>query len=150
MFENIPTSPVDPIFQVMARFKADTRQDKVDLGIGILRNSDGDTPVMTAVKQAEQWLQRYEASKAYLGPAGSQEFTDAIRQLLYPTCALSPQLAAIQTPGGTAALRVAGDLLNFLKPGSRMWLSDPPWVTHRAIFPAAGLKLAEYRYLAEH
>lgn len=146
MFETIPTSPVDPIFKVMAACQADQRPGKVDLGIGIIRDAQGQTPVMTAVSQAEQQLYRNQRSKAYLGPTGRPEYCQALTRLLLPTLTEPDRLAVIQTPGGTGALRVAADLLNFTHPGGRLWLSDPPWVTHRAIFPAAGLQLQDYRY----
>lgn len=145
MFETIPTSPVDPIFQVMAACQADTRPDKVDLGIGVIRNAQGQTPVMIAVTEAEQLLHK-QHSKAYIGPAGRPEYCQRLARLLLPEHCTSGQLSSIQTPGGTGALRVAADLLNHTHPGARLWLSNPPWVTHHAIFPAAGLKLHEYRY----
>lgn len=148
MFEQIPRSPVDPIFSVMAALQADSRSHKIDLGIGVLRTAEGTTPVMEAVQQAERWLQHRQSSKAYLGPAGRTEFNSAICSLLLPEKSDSPQLTALQTPGGAGALRVAGDLINHTRPGGRLWLSDPPWVTHHAIFPAAGLQLCNYRYLA--
>lgn len=147
MFEQIPSSPVDPIFRVMAAYRADSRPNKVDLGIGVIRDDQGVTPVMAAVRKAEHWLAENLASKAYLGPAGRPGFCDAISTLLLPDHPATATRAIFQTPGGTAALRVAGDLISFTRPGSRIWLSDPPWVTHRAIFPAAGLQLASYRYL---
>ncbi|MBY4677908.1 amino acid aminotransferase [Marinobacterium arenosum] len=146
MLEQIPSSPVDPILQVMAQFHADPRPDKIDLGIGVLRDEQGHTPVLAAVKEAERHLLATQQSKAYLGPAGSVAFNRKIIELLWPDNPQDPCLACIQTPGGTGALRVAGDLLNFLHHGSRLWLSDPPWVTHRSIFPAAGLHLCSYRY----
>lgn len=146
MFETTPTSPVDPIFQVMAACKADPRPDKVDLGIGVIRNEHGQTPVMAAVTEAERLLHTQQHSKAYLGPAGRTEYCQQLAHLLLPEHSTSGQLATIQTPGGTGALRVAADLLNHTRPGTRLWLSDPPWVTHRAIFPAAGLQLQDYRY----
>ncbi|MCV6589284.1 MAG: aromatic amino acid transaminase [Marinobacterium sp.] len=149
MFETISVSPVDPIFRVMAAFQADPRQDKIDLGIGILRDPRGQTPVMQAVSQAEHWLQRQHQSKAYLGPAGRSRFNEVISKLLCPEQAGSSQLAVLQTPGGTGALRVAGDLINRIQPGGKLWLSDPPWVTHHAIFPAAGLNVTSYRYLEQ-
>lgn len=120
MFETIPTSPVDPIFKVMAACKADTRSDKVDLGIGVIRNEYGLTPVMVAVTEAEKLLCRQQQSKAYLGPTGRSEYCHLLAHLLLPEHSTSGQLATIQTPGGTGALRVAADLLNHTRPGTRL------------------------------
>ena len=112
----------------MAAFKADTRPDKIDLGIGILRNRDGNTPVMQAVQQAEQVLLRQQQSKAYLGPAGREAFNQQIRSLLLPEIADSNQLATLQTPGGTGALRIAGDLIQ----------QGTPWRANLALTPWLG------------
>ncbi len=52
----------------------------------------------------------------------------------------------VQTPGGTGALRVAGDFIKRMFPQATVWLSDPTWANHANVFKAAGLPVASYPY----
>lgn len=147
MLNQIQVGPTDPILRMLALYHADPNPDKIDLGIGVYRTKQGMTPVMKAVKRAEKHLLKEQTSKTYLGPAGDPLFNRAITQLLFDDAPVTPgHLCTLQTPGGTGALRVAGDLLKRANPHANLWLSTPHWVTHRPIFTAAGFHLSYYRY----
>jgi len=149
LFSALAPIPPDPILGMAQLFAADPSSHKVDLGIGIYRDENGAAPVLTSVKAAEQWLLEHQASKAYLSSAGNPEFNHLTAQLLLGEShpALSDdRVRTVQTPGGTAALRVAADFIRAHRPNSTVWLPDPTWANHPAIFGAAGLKLATYPY----
>ncbi|WP_370278805.1 aromatic amino acid transaminase [Pontibacterium sp.] len=151
MLQAIEVGPTDPILMMLAQYHADPNPEKIDLGIGVYRDNKGRTPILKAVKEAEAILLKEEASKAYLGPAGDQRFNALITDLLLHDPLrnqpdMAQNLCTLQTPGGTGALRVAGDLIAHANPGATIWLSNPPWVTHRPIFSSAGLRLGYYRY----
>lgn len=149
LFSALAPIPPDPILGMAQQFAADPSPHKVDLGIGIYKNESGEAPVLASVKAAEQWLLENQSSKAYLSSAGNPEFNRATAHLLlgpdHP--AVSDQrVRTVQTPGGTAALRIAADFVRAHQPGSTVWMPDPTWANHPAIFGAAGLKLAHYPY----
>lgn len=151
MLQTIDVGPTDPILMLLAQYHADPNPEKIDLGIGVYRDNKGRTPILKAVKQAETYLLKHEHSKAYLGPAGDPKFNASVTNLLFADqltreSALPETLCTLQTPGGTGALRVAGDLIAHANPHATLWLSNPPWVTHRPIFSSAGLQLGYYRY----
>jgi aspartate aminotransferase len=149
MFDHLSAVPPDPILGIISAHAADPNPSKIDLGIGVYRDEQGNTPILDTVKKAEQILDAGEVTKSYLGPPGVAGFNSAITRLLFG--ADSPVLnddrvRTIQTPGGTGALRVGADLIKEAKPDARIWASDPTWANHLAIFPAAGLELGTYPY----
>lgn len=151
MLHTIEVGPTDPILMLLAQYHADPNPEKIDLGIGVYRDRKGRTPILKAVKQAEAHLLKHEHSKAYLGPAGDPRFNALVTNLLLvDSLSHAPPLAetrcTLQTPGGTGALRVAADLIAHANPQATIWLSNPPWVTHRPIFGSTGLHLDYYRY----
>ncbi|WP_027857067.1 amino acid aminotransferase [Marinobacterium jannaschii] len=146
MWQQLDVGATDPILQMLAAYHADPNPDKIDLGIGVYKDSAGNTPIFKAVKKAEKWLLKHESSKAYLGPAGDVEFNTEISRLLLAEDYNPETTLCLQTPGGTGALRVAGDLISRARTHGCIWLSNPPWVTHRSIYQSAGLRLQYYRY----
>ena len=109
----------------------------------------GNTPILDSVKKAEQILDSTETSKTYLGPPGVKGFNSAISELIFgrdSDILRKGRVATIQTPGGTGGLRVGADLINAALPGCSIYVSDPTWANHNAIFPAAGLELHTYPY----
>mgnify|MGYP000218144080 CR=1 FL=1 len=147
-----PTGTVaeeDPIFALLQAYRQDERADKVDLGIGVYRDSLNRSPVFQAVKAAEQWRVDTEADKAYIGPLGDQAFCSAITELALGkslAAALDARLACAQTPGGVGALRLAFELLMQMNPDVCLWLSDSTWQVHRPIAEAAGTRQGTYAY----
>ncbi|AJQ97912.1 aromatic amino acid transaminase [Gynuella sunshinyii] len=146
MFELLSEPRKDPILSLSAAYKDDPRTNKLDLGIGVYRNNDGITPVMAAVKAAEQYLLENQPSKAYVGLAGDEIFNEAITHLLLAGTEAEHRAIALQTPGASGALRMLADLIRQTKPDTTVWISDPGYVNHRPIMEAAGLKVRSYPY----
>ena len=146
MLEQLKAVAPDPILGIIAAHAADPNPKKIDLGIGVYKDEAGNTPILECVKRAEQILDSTQTSKTYLGPPGVAGFNSAISELIFGAesdAVTSERVRTIQTPGGTGALRVAADLINTARPGAKIWVSDPTWANHNAIFPAAGLELAD-------
>jgi|AntDeeMinimDraft_5_1070356.scaffolds.fasta_scaffold01386_2 aromatic-amino-acid transaminase len=150
MFERIERVPGDAILGLIEAFKKDTNPQKVDLGVGVYRDDQGNTPVMRAVKEAEARLLKNETTKTYIGSHGAPAYGDAVLPLVLG--ADSPVLeagraSATQSPGGTGALRLAADFIAKQLPGKGIWVSDPTWPNHHGIFTAAGIELHKYPYV---
>ena len=105
MFQSLSALPADPILRLVAEYRADTNPNKIDLGIGIYKDENGDTPVMTAVKKAEQHILTTQTSKKYVGPTGSPEYNEAVAELLFGktlNTSLGKRRVTVQAPGGSA------------------------------------------------
>ncbi len=147
MFETLKAKPADAILKLIAEHRDDPRANKIDLGVGVYRDADGDTPILETVKTAERWLVDNQASKAYLGCAGDPEFCTAIQNLTFGDGSdQDGRITTLQTPGGSAALRVAAGLILRATPDVRMWVSDPTWNNHVPLLGGAGVKLQTYPY----
>src|SRR5699024_8957683 len=152
MFKSIERVPGDAILGVIPQLNDDPNPRKVDLGVGVYRDETGNTPILQAVKEAEKKLIDHEHTKAYIGSHGGPDYGDAVLQTVFGT--QSPVLAAnrasvTQSPGGTAALRLAADFATQHLPGKSIWVPDPTWPNHLAIFTAAGLDVQHYPYVNE-
>ena len=149
MFEHLANFPADPILKLMGELQADTRAHKIDLGVGVYKDEHGNTPVLKAVKIAEKRIFDSETSKSYVGPAGNQSFNRLLSELLlgaqHPAIAAG-RARAIQTPGGCGALKALADLVARAKPGAKVFVSNPTWANHEAIFEGSGLTIQRYRY----
>lgn len=147
MFELLKPMPADPLLQIIAAHRADPRDDKIDLGVGVFREESGATPVMRAVKAAERILVERQLTKGYLGIEGDPVFTDLLRPIVFGTsrgdAAFVP---GIQTPGGGGALRLGGELIATARPNAKLWLGTPSWPNHRPIFEAVRLEVREYQF----
>lgn len=150
MFQSIQPAPPDAILGLTEAFKADERPGKINLAVGVYKDEQGATPTLAAVTQAERWLTENEPTKAYLGIDGSPGYGKSTRALLFGAGAEmidNGRAVTFQCPGGTGALRVAGDYLAQNHAGSTLWLSSPTWANHPAIFEAAGVPMQTYPYL---
>ncbi len=146
MFENLTAQPADKILALMQAYREDPRADKVDLGVGVYKDASGNTPVMRAIKTAEQQLWEAQTTKAYTGLAGAPEFADAMIDLVLGTSVERGRIAAAATPGGTGAVRQAMELIKWMNPEATIWVSNPTWPNHLSIIKYVGLNLREYRY----
>ena len=148
MFQKVDAYAGDPILSLMERFKDDPRSDKVNLSIGLYYNEDGIIPQLQAVAEAEarQNAQPHGAS-IYLPMEGLNAYRHAIAPLLFgadhPVLA-QHRVASIQTLGGSGALKVGADFLKRYFSGSQVWVSDPTWENHIAIFEGAGFEVSTY------
>src|SRR5690606_27901665 len=146
MFETLSKAPQDKIFALMAEIAADDRPGKIDLGIGVYKDDDGNTPIMTAVKKAEERIVSTGKTKTFLGVAGSQGFADAMLHLSLGDSVAANRARAAQEPGGTGALWVLHPRLKRAHPDATVWTCDPCWPNHKPMAIAAGFKVAEYPY----
>ena len=146
MLGNLTEQPKDKILETMLLFKADTRPNKVDLGVGVYRDATGNTPIMRAIKTAEQQLWNAETTKAYTGLAGDPAFGAAMVELILGETVPAHRIASAATPGGTGAIRQAFEMVASENPGATVWMSDPTWPNHPAIVKQLGLAIRTYRY----
>ena len=150
MFKHVDAYAGDPILSLMETFKADPRADKVNLSIGLYYDAAGVVPQLAAVAEAEQRLagQPHEAS-LYLPMEGLASYRQAIQALLFGTghpAVADGRVATVQTVGGSGALKVGADFLKRYFPEAEVWVSNPTWDNHRAIFEGAGFKVHTYPY----
>lgn len=144
MLASLEARPSDPLLSLIALFDADLRKDKIDLGVGVYRDSDGRTPVMSAVKAAERMLVDVQDSKSYLGPEGDTGFVDAMAHLAFGPMAAGKSYAGLQTPGGTGALRLLLELWLRANPDGTVWLGIPSWPVHETMIHRVGAHLKTY------
>ncbi len=138
-----PQSP-DALLALIKLHAADERTDKVDLGVGVYRTGQGDTPVFGAIKAAEQRLVDTQDSKSYLGPEGDMGFVNALMPYIFGSDAtMGGRIAGMQTPGGTGAVRLAVALAR--KAGmTRLHMGTPSWPNHAQILGDTGLEWAPF------
>jgi len=146
MLTNLKAQPADNILKLMKMFREDPRSDKIDLGVGIYKDANGNTPVMRAIKAAEKQLWEVETTKKYTGLAGEPDYADAMINLVLGDSVPRDRVAAAATPGGTGAIRQAVELIKMASPDATIWLSNPTWPNHPSIINYVGMKMAEYRY----
>lgn len=149
MFETVKTAPPDPILGLSEAFAKDPRAHKINLAVGVYKDAQGGTPVLTVVKQAERLLLEQETTKGYKPIEGDPEFGRLVRGMLFgdnSPLVSGGRVQTAHTPGGTGALRVAADYLHSQHKGATVWISDPTWVNHQKVFEAAGLPVKTYPY----
>lgn len=149
LFDSATQAPADPILGLNTLFKNDTREEKVNLGVGVFIDDHGVTPVLPSVLAVEKELAESGASKSYLSMTGNPAFTSAAQHLCLGkalTAQLAGRVVTAQTPGGTGALRVAGDLIHRVSGSTSIWVSNPTWANHHGIFTTAGHSMETYAY----
>ncbi|HRA77460.1 MAG TPA: amino acid aminotransferase [Burkholderiaceae bacterium] len=149
MFATVEMAPRDPILGLTEAFNADSRTEKVNLGVGVYCDDDGRIPLLAAVREAEQARVASAPAHGYLPIEGFAAYNKAVQHLLFGDD--SPLLAAgrvatFEALGGTGGLRIGADFLRRLYPDARVWISDPSWENHRALFEAAGFAVDAYPY----
>ena len=151
MFQKVDAYAGDPILSLMERFKEDPRSDKVNLSIGLYYNEDGIIPQLKAVAGAEARLNAVpHGASLYLPMEGLNAYRNTIAPLLFGAdhaVLAQKRVATIQTLGGSGALKVGADFLKKYFPDSGVWVSDPTWENHVAIFEGAGFKVATYPWI---
>ena len=153
MFQKVDAYAGDPILTLMERFKEDPRSDKVNLSIGLYYNEDGIIPQLQAVAEAEARLNAQpHGASLYLPMEGLNSYRHAIAPLLFGAdhpVLKQQRVATIQTLGGSGALKVGADFLKRYFPESGVWVSDPTWENHVAIFAGAGFEVSTYPWYDE-
>ena len=149
MFQHLEPYAGDPILSLNEAFQADPRPDKINLSIGIYFDDEGRIPVLDCVRRAEAQLLEASGPKPYLPMEGSGPMRRAVQALLFgPSheAVTSGRVATLQTVGSSGGLKVGADFLRRWFPGSAIWVSDPTWDNHRAVFEGAGLSVHTYPY----
>ena len=146
MLETITPQPQDAILSLMAAFREDPREAKIDLGVGVYRDAGGNTPVMRAVKAAERRIWEAQDTKVYTGLAGDPAFGAAMRALVLGEAVDASRTAVIATPGGTGAVHKGVELARMASEGLTVHLPDPTWPNHPAILRHLGVPTRTYRY----
>lgn len=149
MFEKLPAIAPDPILGLSAAFKQDTNPMKIDLGVGVYKDENGNTPILKSVAEAQTRLLASETSKVYITPQGVQGFIDGMLGLILgnnSSLVSDNRVAAVQAPGGCGALRILAELLKRTNADTKVWVSDPTWANHIPLIGNAGLELATYPY----
>jgi len=149
MLEHIPAAAPDAILGLTEAFRRDPRPHKINLGVGVFKDDQGATPILPSVQAAEAALLAAARSKSYLPIAGDPGYRRLVQALVlgagHPALQ-ADRVRSLQTPGGTAALRVGADFLRHALPRASVWLSRPTWANHRGVFAAAGFAVREYPY----
>ncbi|WP_447762849.1 amino acid aminotransferase [Sphingopyxis panaciterrae] len=145
-FDLLAPQPADALLGLITLYRADSRLDKIDLGVGVFRDDDGQTPIMRAVKAAEAALFEVQTTKSYLGAEGDALYTELLAEIVFGDQASSERMSGVQTPGGTGALRLGAELLARANPDAKVWLGSPTWPNHAPIFAEAGLKTRNHRF----
>lgn len=148
MFQNVDAYAGDPILSLMETFKQDSRAHKVNLSIGLYYDAQGVIPQMKAVAAAEALLNAQpQSASLYLPMEGLPPYRSAVAPLLFGAehpVLKAGRIATIQTLGGSGALKVGADFLKYYFPNSQVWVSDPTWENHIAIFAGAGFTVNTY------
>jgi len=149
MLERLERLPTDPILGLMGMYRADTDPRKVDLGVGVYRNDLGETPILGAVRRAEQAVLSRQATKSYVAPAGNASFNQAMAKLVlgeaHPAL-VADRVRSIQAPGGCGALRLGAEVFRSAQPDTVVHVSTPTWANHVPLLSGCGLKLERYPY----
>ena len=145
----VEMAPRDPILGVTEAFVADTHPNKVNLGVGVYYDDNGKVPVLECVRLAEKKMAESVTPRNYLPIDGMAAYNKAVQSLVFGAdseVVKSGRALTVQTLGGTGALKVGADFLRRLDPKAELWISNPSWENHRAIFEYAGFKVNEYAY----
>jgi len=145
MLSNLKAQAPDKILMLIEEFKADTRQGKIDLGVGVYKDPQGVTPVMRAVKAAEQRIWESQTTKSYTVLAGEAEYRNSMAQMILGEVP-ADRLASVATVGGTGAIRQALELARMANPDVTVFVSNPTWPNHLSIMKFMGLPMVEYAY----
>ncbi|KAF1712317.1 aromatic amino acid aminotransferase [Pseudoxanthomonas kalamensis DSM 18571] len=148
-FSQVELVPGDPILGLTEAYNADSRPEKVNLGVGIYYDESGRIPLLDSVRTIEQQLAQQAKPRGYLPIDGLAAYTQATQKLLFgadSALLADARVATTQTVGGSGALRVGAELLRKTLPHATLALSRPSWENHRAVFGAAGFEVVEYAY----
>ena len=149
IFASVEMAPRDPILGLTEAFNADTRATKVNLGVGVYYDDNGKIPLLAAVKAAEKARLETMPPRGYQPIEGLNAYNQAVQNLLFG--AGSELLAAgrvitAEALGGTGALKIGADFLKRISPNAKVYISDPSWENHRALFESAGFVVENYPY----
>jgi len=143
---DLPPVESDSLLALIALCDADPRPEKIDVGVGVYRDGEGNTPILQVIKKAERHLLETQKSKSYLGSAGDKRFTELLRPILLGEHASDERIVGVQTPGGCGALRLGFELIATINRSARVLVGTPTWPNHPPIIRSVGLEVSEYPY----
>ncbi|MBK9446878.1 MAG: aspartate/tyrosine/aromatic aminotransferase [Betaproteobacteria bacterium] len=149
IFAAVEMAPRDPILGLNESFNADTRTTKVNLGVGVYFDDNGKIPLLAAVKAAEDARVKAALPRGYQPIEGAPAYNQAVQNLLFgkdSALLANNQVITAQALGGTGALKIGADYLKRLSPNAKVYISDPSWENHRALFESAGFVVENYPY----
>ena len=149
IFSAIDMAPRDPILGITEAFNADTNPNKINLGVGVYYDDNGKVPLLECVRKAEAVLAEQQAPRTYLPIEGLAAYDKAVQELVFGAdSAIIQEKRAVtaQAVGGTGALKLGADFLKRFSPDSQVYISDPSWENHRALFESAGFVVNNYAY----
>ncbi len=149
IFAAVEMAPRDPILGLNESFNADTRTTKVNLGVGVYFNDEGKIPLLAAVKAAEKARLEAQPPRGYQPIEGAVAYNQAVQNLIFgkgSDILNDGRVVTAQCLGGTGALKVGADYLKRLSPEATVYISDPSWENHRALFESAGFPVENFPY----
>ena len=149
LFAAIQMAPRDPILGITEAFNADQNPDKTNLGVGVYYDDNGKVPLLQCVQQAEATLMQKSAPRTYLPIEGLAAYDKAVQELVFGADSeviTSKRAITAQALGGTGALKLGADFLKRFAPDAQVYISDPSWENHRALFESAGFVVNNYAY----
>jgi aromatic-amino-acid transaminase len=149
LFGAIDMAPRDPILGITEAFNADTNPQKINLGVGVYYDDNGKVPLLACVQKAEAKLMEQQSPRTYLPIEGLAAYDKAVQELVFGADSAIIQekrAVTVQALGGTGALKIGADFLKRFSPESEVFISDPSWENHRALFESAGFVVNNYTY----
>jgi aromatic-amino-acid transaminase len=147
LFDRLDEQKPDALLQLIALCRADPRPEKIDVGVGVYRDSTGNTPILRSVKKAERILWETQETKSYLGSEGDARFTDLIRPIVFgDALSADERIVGLQTPGGCGALRLGAELIHKANPDARIHVGQPTWPNHAPLIECTGVEMVSYDY----
>lgn len=146
LLEKLEAIESDSLLALIAMANADPRPDKIDVGVGVYRDGEGRTPILRAIKAAEQRLWDEQETKAYLGGAGDRRYTELLRPIVLGRHAGDTRIVGLHTPGGCGALSLGFKLIAAARPNARVLVGTPTWPNHIPVIGAAKLEVSSYAY----
>jgi aromatic-amino-acid transaminase len=153
IFSTIAMAPRDPILGITEAFNADTNPAKINLGVGVYYDDNGKVPLLQCVRKAEALMIEQQAPRTYLPIEGLAAYDKAVQELVFgadSSIIQEKRAVTVQAVGGTGALKIGADFLKRFAPeGAQVFISDPSWENHRALFESAGFNVGNYKYYDE-
>ncbi len=149
LFSAIDMAPRDPILGITEAFNADPNPAKINLGVGVYYDDNGKVPLLSCVRQAEAILMEQLAPRTYLPIDGLAAYDKAVQELVFGADSgviQERRAVTVQAIGGTGALKIGADFLRRFAPDAQVYISDPSWENHRALFESAGFVVNSYAY----
>jgi aromatic-amino-acid transaminase len=147
LLDRLEEQKADALLQLIALCNADPRPEKIDVGVGVYRDSAGATPILRSVKKAEAILLETQETKSYLGSQGDSRFVELVRPIVFGEAAAGDdRIVGVQTPGGCGALRLGAELIVAADPEARIFVGQPTWPNHGPLIECAGVRAINHPY----